>query len=542
MPSKIESKMYDYVIVGAGSAGCALAYRLGANPSVKILVIEAGGSDRSPVIKIPLTWGLILKNRLFDWGYFTQREPGMAQREIECARGKVIGGSSSINGMAYARGAPEDFDDWADDFGLEDWRYEKVLPYFKRSENWQDGENDYRGGGGPLHVSRMIYKDPLLDAFFKTTQDLGYPFNEDYNASTIEGFSHLQTTIHQGRRWSAASAYLYPSVARGNVEVMKHALVNKIKLRDGRAVGVEITHNGAVQMIEASREVIVCAGVINSPQLLMLSGIGPAKDLESQGITVELDLPGVGKNLQDHLVCDVRWRRRDKGPLFDVLRLDKIAIDVLKTFFWGSGLSGQVPAAAVGHIKSREDLRLADLQIILAAAPMNAAPHLNPLIKPYTDAYALKGIFLTPTSRGEVRLTDKNPGSAPLIIQNFLSTEHDRLAVREMIKIMRRMGECGEFAKFSAGEIFPGPAVQSDAEIDQFIAINAITLHHPVGTCKMGHERDELSVVNSNLQVHGVKGLRVVDGSVLPRTLRGPVNAPIMMMAEKVSDHILESW
>jgi choline dehydrogenase-like flavoprotein len=535
----MTSKRYDYVIVGAGSAGCTLAYRLGANPKLRILVIEAGGSDRSAVIKIPLTWGLILKNRLYDWGYFTQAEKAMAQREIECARGKVIGGSSSINGMAYARGAPEDFDGWANDFGLEDWRYEKVLPYFKRSERWQNGDSDYRGGEGPLYVSRMVYQDPLMDAFFDTTKAMGYPYNEDYNAKCIDGFSHLQTTIHQGRRWSAASAYLYPAVARGNVQVMKHALVGKVKIKDARAVGIEVTINGAQEVIEAAQEVILCAGVINSPQLLMLSGIGHAKELEHQDIRVSLELPGVGKNLHDHLVCDVRWRRKDKGPLFDVLRFDKIVIDLFKTFFFGTGLSGQVPAAAVGHIKSHDALALPDLQVILAAAPMNAAPYLKPFVQPYIDAFALKGIFLAPTSRGEVRLRDKQPNSAPLIVQNFLSTQNDQLATRQMIKIMREIGARGEFAKFSDGEIFPGPSIQSDAEIDHFIASNAITLHHPVGTCKMGLERDPLSVVNSNLQVHGIQGLRVVDGSVLPRVLRGPVNAPIIMMAEKVSDHIL---
>ena len=535
----MQNNSYDYIIVGAGSAGCAMAFRLGANPDLKILVLEAGGEDRSPMIKIPLTWGLILKNRLYDWGYFTQSEPFMAQREIECARGKVIGGSSSINGMAYARGAPEDYDAWEKDFGLSEWTYDKVLPFFKRSENWQDGENLKRGGAGPLFVSKMIYQDPLMDAFFETTRDLGFPFIDDYNAGRMDGFSHMQTTIHQGKRWSAASAYLYPSIARGNVEVLTHVTVNKVKIKKGRAFGVEVSSAGNTQTLFASREVIVSAGVINSPQLLMLSGIGEEQSLKKHDIRVEVDLPGVGKNLHDHLVCDVRWKRKGNGPLFDVLRFDKILLDLLRTVFWGSGLSGQVPAGAVGHVKSNESLKLPDLQLILAAAPMTAGPYLAPFVKPYLDAYALKGVFLTPQSRGEVKLSDRNPNSKPLIIQNFLSNSGDTLALREMIKIMRRIGGSGAFAQFSDGEIFPGPSIASDEEIDGFIAKNAITLHHPVGTCRMGQESDPMAVLNSDMEVFGVDGLRVVDGSAMPRVVRGPVNAPIMMMAEKVSDRIL---
>ncbi|MFN0005203.1 MAG: GMC family oxidoreductase [Burkholderiaceae bacterium] len=535
----MKNNSYDYIIVGAGSAGCALAYRLGADPKVKILVLEAGGYDRSPMIKIPLTWGLILKHRLYDWGYFTQSERFMGHREIECARGKVIGGSSSINGMAYARGAPEDYDAWAQDFGLSDWSYERVLPFFKRCEHWQEGENSERGGAGPLFVSRMIYQDPLMDAFLKTTGELGFPFIDDYNAGRMDGFSHMQTTIHKGKRWSAASAYLYPSIARGNVDVISHVMVNKVRIKRGRAIGVDVSLKGSAQTFFASQEVIVSAGVINSPQLLMLSGIGEEKALKKHGIKVEVDLPGVGKNLHDHLVCDVRWKRKDNGPLFDVLRLDRILLDLFKTVFWGSGLSGQVPAAAVGHVKSNASLSLPDLQLILAAAPMTAGPYLSPFVKPYLDAYALKGVFLTPQSRGEVRLTDRNPTSKPLIIQNFLSNESDIAALRQMIKIMRHIGSSGAFAQFSGGEIFPGPSILSDQEIDGFIASNAITLHHPVGTCRMGLESDPMTVLNSNMQVFGVDGLRVVDGSAMPRVVRGPVNAPIMMMAEKVSDHIL---
>jgi 4-pyridoxate dehydrogenase len=535
----MRNQSYDYIIVGAGSAGCTMAYRLGADPNLKILVLEAGGSDRSPMIKIPLTWGLILKNRYFDWGYFTHQESQMNHRQIECARGKIIGGSSSINGMAYARGAPEDYDGWCQDFGLTDWSYEKVLPFFKKSESWQDGANAWRGYGGPLHVSQMIYKDPLLDSFFQTVQEMGYSLNDDYNAQNIDGFAHMQTTIRNGKRWSAASAYLYPALKKGNVDVMTHVLVHKVKLQAGKAVGVELSIDGKLQTIFANNEVILCAGVINSPQLLMLSGIGDPIELENHGIEINAAIPGVGKNLHDHIVCDVRWRRNDNGPLFEVLRYDRIFFDLIKTALLGTGLSGQVPAAAVGHIKSDKSLALADLQLILAAAPMNAGPHLHPLSRSYDDAYALKGVYLTPKSRGEIKLIDGNPRSKPKIIQNFIHHDVDRVTLRRMVKIMRSIGDKGRFAKHAKAEISPGPLVTTDDEIDVFIANNAITLHHPVGTCRMGSMGDPMSVINEKMQVNGVEGLRVVDGSSMPRVVRGPVNAPIIMMAEKIAESIL---
>jgi choline dehydrogenase len=537
----VINKSYDYIIVGAGSAGCTLAYRLGANPHMKILVIEAGGSDRSPIVQIPLTWGLILKKRLFDWNYFTQKEDMLSQRNIECARGKLIGGCSSINGMAYARGAPEDYDGWRDDFGLTDWSYEKVLPYFIKSESWQGPTNELRGLNGPLTVTQMHYEDPLMESFFSAVEQMGYEHIEDYNASRLDGFSHMQTTIKNGKRWSASSAYLYPAIARGNVDVLKNAMVHKVKFVKGTAIGVEVQTQKQSIFISASQEVILSAGVINSPQLLMLSGVGNAKHLERCSIKPVIDLPGVGENLHDHMVCDVRWKRKGNGPLFNVLRWDKILMDLIKTQLFGKGLSAQVPAAAVGHVRSRQDLVSPDLQLILAAAPMTAAPHFEPWIKAYVDAYALKGVYLTPKSRGRVLLRDAQLSSSPLIYQNFLQADEDRIAMRAMIKLMREIGNQKSLQKFCDGEIFPGPNIQSDLEIDEFIAKNTITLHHPVGTCRMGMDDDPMAVINSNMQVRGISRLRVVDGSAMPRVIRGPVNAPIMMMAEKISDQILKS-
>lgn len=530
---------YDYIIVGAGSAGCTLAYRLGADPGLRILVLEAGGRDRSPIIQVPLTWGLILKHRLYDWGYFTQPEPGMDGRRIECARGKVLGGSTSINGMAYARGAREDYDHWARDLGLEGWSYDDVLPYFRRSESWEEGSSELRGGDGPLTVTRLHYDDPLVDAFLRATDLAGYPRNGDYNGASIEGFGPMQATIRRGRRWSAASAYLRPAVARGNVEVWTGALTTKVLMEKGRAIGVEVLRGGKRERIVCEREVLLAGGVINTPQLLMLSGIGDAAQLRMHGIQAKVDLPGVGRNLQDHVVCDVRWRRSEPGPLYRALRLDRIGIDLLRTWMFGTGVSSKVPAAAVGLVRSHPELDLPDLQLLLAAAPMNAGPHFGPLLKPYVDAYAIKGVFIAPESRGSVTLGSGDPTAPAVIRQNFLSTDYDRRAVRQMVRIMRAIGQQLPMAPFRGEELAPGPQATSDEDIDAFVRRTAITLHHPVGTCKMGHERDPLAVLDAQMRVRGVDGLRVVDGSAMPRVVRGPTNAPIIMMAEKAADHIL---
>lgn len=531
---------YDYIIVGAGSAGCTLAYRLGADPGLKILLLEAGGADRSPIIKIPLTWGLILKNRLYDWGYFTEPEPGMDHRRIECARGKVLGGCSSINGMAYARGAREDYDHWARDLGLAGWSYDEVLPYFKRSESWQGGASELRGGDGPLTVTQLDYQDPLLDGFMQATELCGYPRNADYNGASIEGFGPMQTTIRRGKRWSAASAYLRPAIARGNVTVRTGALVRRVNFEGRRAVGVEVTVGAQVETLRATREVILSGGVINSPQLLMLSGIGQAAQLRRHGIEVAVDLPGVGQNLQDHIVCDVRWRRAGPpGPLYRALRLDRIGIDLLRTWLFGTGLSSKVPAAAVGLVRTRPELELPDALLMLAAAPMTAGPHFGPLLKPYVDAFAIKGVFLTPDSRGTVSLASADPTASAVIRQNFLSTESDRRAVRDMVRTMRHIGAQSPLAAFAAEELAPGPDALSDEAIDAFVRRTAITLHHPVGTCKMGRDSDPLAVLDDQMRVRGVDGLRVIDGAAMPKVVRGPTSAPIIMMAEKMADRLL---
>ena len=530
---------YDYIIVGAGSAGCTVAYRLGADATSRILVLEAGGSDRSPVIQIPLTWGLILKNRLFDWNYFTEQEPGFDQRRIECARGKVIGGSSSINGMAYGRGARQDYDHWAYDLGLTGWSYDDVLPYFKRSESWEEGASALRGGEGPLVVKRLHYQDSLVDAFLQATQQAGYPLNSDYNGASVEGFGPMQATIRKGRRWSAASAYLRPAVARGNVTVRTGSTVSRVILDGQKAIGVEILREGKTEKIFAAREVILAGGVINSPQLLMLSGIGDPAQLQEHGIPVQANLPGVGRNLHDHIVCDLKWRRTSPGPLHRVMRLDRIGMDVLRTWLFGTGLSGAIPAAAVGLVRSQPELDLPDAQLILAAAPMTAGPYLKPFVQPYVDAFGIKGVYLTPESRGHVQLASPDPRAPVLIQQNFLATESDRRSVREMVRRMREIGAQPPLRPYIAEELAPGPTVRRDEDVDSFIRRTAITLHHPVGTCKMATADDPMAVLDEQMRVRGIDRLRVVDGSAIPKTVRAATNGPIIMMAEKAADLIL---
>lgn len=529
---------YDYIIVGAGSAGCTLAYRLGADPSSRILILEAGGSDRSPIIQIPLTWGLILKNRLFDWNYFTEPEHEFDNRRIECARGKVLGGSSSINGMAYSRGARQDYDHWAYELGLTGWSYDDVLPYFKRSEAWEEGASFLRGGEGPLTVQRLHYQDPLVDAFLQATGQAGYALNNDYNGASVEGFGPMQATIRKGRRWSASAAYLRPAIARGNVTVQTGATVSRVILDRGTAIGVEVLRQGKLEKIFANREVILAGGVINSPQLLMLSGIGDPSHLKEHGISVQANLPGVGRNLHDHIVCDLQWRRATPGPLHHTMRLDRIGLDILRTWLFGTGRSGTIPAAAVGLIRSQPDLDLPDAQLILAAAPMTAGPYLKPFIKPYIDAFGIKGVFLTPESRGRVQLASSDPTAPARIQQNFLATDSDLRSVREMVRRMREIGAQSSLAPYIAEELAPGPKVNSDEEIDAFIRRTAITLHHPVGTCKMGLANDPMSVLDEKMRVHGIEQLRVVDGAAMPKTVRAATNGPIIMMAEKAADLI----
>ena len=402
----------------------------------------------------------------------------MDGRRIECARGKVVGGSTSINGMAYARGIPEDYDHWARDLDLADWSYERVLPYFKRSESWEDGETDVRGGSGPLSVQTLRFEDPLVGAFLAAVDAAGYARTDDYNGTNPEGFGPMQATIRNGLRCSAAVAYLRPALRRGNVALQTRALTRRVLFEGHKAVGVEYSKSGNVRKVYSDRGVLLCGGVINSPQLLMLSGIGDPDELSRHGIKPLVSLRGVGRNLQDHIVCDVRWRRRESGPLHRALRADRIAIDLVRTFLLGKGMSSQIPAGAVGLVRSEPSASLPDAQFILAAGPMSAGPHLEPFLSAYTDAFAIKGVMLQPESRGHVELSTSDPSAPAIIRQNFLATEKDQRTIRSMVRRMREIGAQAPLRPFVAEELAPGADQTSDPDIDAFVRRAAITLHH----------------------------------------------------------------
>ena len=526
----------DYVIVGAGSAGCALAYRL-SEAGASVLVVEYGGSDAGPLIQMPGALSFPMNMKRYDWGYRSEPEPHLGGRRLACPRGKVIGGSSSINGMVYVRGHAKDFDTW-EAMGASGWSYADVLPYYKRMETWDPaghgGDASWRGSDGPLHVTRGKRDNPLVQAFVQAGRQAGYQLTDDYNGQQQEGFGPIEHTIHKGARLSAAKAYLRPALQRKNCNLIR-GLARKIVFSGRRAVGVELLAGGGLKTVRAKKEVILASSSINSPKLLMLSGIGPAAHLTAHGIPIVADRPGVGQNLQDHLEVYIQMAASQPVSLFkywNLLGKARVGLQWALTRS-GPGASNQFESA--GFIRSAAGVEYPDLQF-----------HFLPIAVRYDGQAASEGhgfqAHIGPMrspSRGAVTLRSAKPEDSPKITFNYMSTEKDWIDFRRGIRLTREIFAQEAFRPFVKHEIQPGVALQTDAQIDGFIRAHAESAYHPCGTCKMGAVDDPLAVVDPQTNVIGVKGLRVVDSSIFPQITNGNLNGPSIMVGEKASDIIL---
>ena len=537
MECKIEEE-FDYIIIGAGSAGCALANRLSANSQNRVLLLEAGGWDRDPLIHIPLGWGKMFVERRHDWGYDCVAEENVDNREVEFARGKIIGGCSSTNAMAYVRGSRASYTRWYEETGFQEWGSEGTLPYFKKQENWCGDQTEWRGIEGPLNTQYCKFDDPLVEAFGAAGRN-EFGWTDDYNGTNQEGFGRLQMSIRRGRRESASSAYLRPALRRDTLTVRTKALVKTLIFERNRVKGVEWQSANGRQKSRATKEIILASGVVNSPQLLMVSGIGPENHLKDHGINVRMHLPGVGQNLSDHpSIIAMYHREKPQGPFHKMMRYNRIVPDLFKTYFGLEGFSGDVPGGITAFIRSSLAADVPDLQFLFTAAPLAAWPYMAPFKKSFPDGFATRVVLTQPEARGTISLASENIGTRPLIKQNFLATKHDWKVLREGLEIARFLAESQEMKPFVKAEILPGSDRTGQSEIDEYIRKSLITVHHPVGTCRMGPVDDLRSVVGSDLKVHGVDGLRVVDASVMPTIPNGNINAAVLMIAEKAADMI----
>ncbi|MCF1505341.1 choline dehydrogenase [Afifella sp. H1R] len=524
----------DFIIIGAGSAGCVLANRLSEDGQNSVLVVEYGGSDVSPFIQMPAAFSIPMNTSRYDWGYRSEAEPHLGGRSLACPRGKVIGGSSSINGMVYVRGHPQDFDTWQE-MGAEGWGYADVAPYFQRLETSHGGEDGWRGSDGPMHVTRGMMRNPLYSAFIRAGAEAGYPLTFDYNGSAQEGFGPMEMTVWRGQRWSSAQAYLRPALKRANVELMSNTLAERILFEDRRAVGLVVSRGGARETIRARREIIVAASSINSPKLLMLSGIGPAEHLREEGIDVVADRPGVGGNLQDHLEVYVQQECRKPvtlNPHLGLVGRGRIGTRWLLTRT-GFGATNHFEACA--FIRSAPGVAYPDLQMHF----LPAAVRYDGSAAASAHGYQIHIGPMRSPSRGSVRLNGPDAATAPAIRFNYMSHEQDWRDFRAAIRLAREIFAQPAFGEFSGAELAPGPGAMSDAALDDFVRSEVESAYHPCGTCRMGAADDVGAVVDPQCRVIGVDGLRVADSSIFPQITNGNLNAPSLMVGEKAADHIL---
>lgn len=533
---RLNQGEFDYIIIGAGSAGCVLANRLSANPHNRVLVLEAGERDNNWLLHIPIGIAKILPSGRYNWNYMSEPEPHADNTEVYHPRGKVLGGSSSINLMAYVRGHRGDYDRWRQK-GLDGWSYDDVLPYFKRSEGFAEGADEYHGADGPLSVTQVQITDPFFKQFFDAGRVAGHPVTEDYNGAQQEGFAAIQTTTRNGKRCSASVGYLHPIEHRPNLAVRPESHVTQLLFEGTRVVGVEYIQHGQTMRVVAEGEVLLSGGAINSPQMLMLSGVGPADHLKSHGIDPLVDLPGVGQDLQDHPSVLLQYKRNTLSDFHRNLRLDRLALSMIQSHLWGTGFASTNPAQTFAFLKSQPDLELPDVQVFLRHGLTTAHEWFPGFKPPSPDGFVVRTCQLRPESRGFVELASSDPFVKAKMQNNFLSTETDRRVIRESVKMARDIVAQEPFQGNTGAELLPGDDVKTDAEIDAYIRETITTVFHPACTCRMGI--DDRAVVDKDFKVRGLEGVRVIDASAMPDMVGGNINAPIIMMAEKASDVIL---